>query len=78
MALAIASIPVLTGAVAENFEAQAQKSYEEFLNRTDSEKQIVAEKYEKGMTMVQRVLAKSAGSHALHQRVPEPALFSCP
>lgn len=59
MALAIASIPVLTGAVAENFEAQAQKSYEEFLNRTDSEKQIVAEKYEKGMTMVHRVLAKS-------------------
>lgn len=59
MALAIASVPVLTGEAAERFEAEAQKSYERYLNRSESEQKEVAERYERGMEMVRRVLAKS-------------------
>jgi hypothetical protein len=59
MALAIASIPVLTGDAAKNFEAQAQKSYEDFQNRSEAENEKVTERYEKGMAMVRQVLAKS-------------------
>jgi hypothetical protein len=59
MALAIASIPVLTGNVAKDFEDKAQKSYEDYLNRSEAEKEIVAERYEKGMATVKKVLAKS-------------------
>ena len=59
MALAIASVPVLTGEVAEKFETEAQKSYEKFLNRSQSEKKDVAERYERGMKIVKQVLAKS-------------------
>ncbi len=59
MALAIASIPVLTGEAGKNFEAEAQKTYEAYLNRSEAEKQIVAERYEKGMAAVHKVLAKS-------------------
>ena len=33
MALVIASVPVLTGEVAEKFESQAEKTYEEYLKR---------------------------------------------
>ena len=40
MALAIASVPVLTGKVAEQFEAQAKK-------------------YEQGVLMVKKILAKA-------------------
>jgi hypothetical protein len=59
MALAIASIPVLTGDAAKNFEAQAQKSYEDFQNRSEAENEKVTERCEKGMAMVRQVLAKS-------------------
>lgn len=59
MALAISSVPVLTGEVAEKFETEAQKSYKKYLNRSESEKQEVAERYERGMEMVRKVLAKS-------------------
>ena len=45
MALAIASVPVLTGKVAEQFEAQAEKTYQEYLRRT-SEPATTRPKYE--------------------------------
>lgn len=38
MALVIASVPVLTGEVAEKFESQAEKTYEEYLKRASEEK----------------------------------------
>lgn len=59
MALAISSIPVLTGEVAEKFERQAQQTYETYLNRTEDQKKKAKAKYEQGMKMVQKVLAKS-------------------
>jgi predicted DNA-binding protein YlxM (UPF0122 family) len=59
MATAIATIPVLTGEVAERFEAKAQAAYEKYLNRTPEEERSVRERYEKGMELVRKVLAKS-------------------
>lgn len=59
MALAIASIPVLTGDVAEKFENQAQKTYEDYTHRSDEEKKKAKVQYERGMKMVQKILAKS-------------------
>ncbi len=59
MALAIASVPVLTGEVAERFEAEAQKTYEKYINRSEKEKKETAERYERGMEMVKQMLAKS-------------------
>lgn len=38
MALPIASIPVLTGEVAQRFEEQAQANYQRYLNRTEEQK----------------------------------------
>ena len=38
MALAIASVLVLTGEVTEKFESQAEKTYEEYLKRSSEEK----------------------------------------
>ena len=38
MALPIASIPVLTGEVAQRFEAEAQANYQRYPNRTEEEK----------------------------------------
>lgn len=38
MVLVIASVPVLTGEVAEKFESQAEKTYEEYLKRASEEK----------------------------------------
>ena len=38
MALPIASIPVLTGEVARQFEAEAQANYEWYINRSEEEK----------------------------------------
>ena len=35
MALPIASIPVLTGEVAQRFEERAQANYQRYLNRTE-------------------------------------------
>lgn len=59
MALTIASIPVLTGEVAEKFETEAQNNYKKYINRSEKEKRRVAERYERGMEMVRQVLAKS-------------------
>ncbi len=59
MALTIASVPVLTGKVGEQFETEAQKAYNDYLNRNDEEKRTVSENYEKGMEIVRSVLAKS-------------------
>lgn len=59
MASTIASVPILTGEVAERFETEAQKNYEKYLNRSESEKMEVAERYERGMELVRKVLAKS-------------------
>ena len=59
MAMAIASVPVLTGEVAKKFEAEAQSNYEKYINRSEEEKRNVAERYERGMEMVRKVLAKS-------------------
>lgn len=38
MALPIASMPVLTGEVAQRFEAEAQANYQRYLNRSEEEK----------------------------------------
>ena len=52
MALPIASIPVLTGEVAQRFEAEAQANYEKFLNRTPEEEKAVRERYDRGIERV--------------------------
>lgn len=59
MALAISSIPVLTGDVARNFETQAKETYERHLNSSAVEKKEINARYERGMKMVQKILAKS-------------------
>lgn len=59
MATAIATIPVLTGDVAERFEREAQVTYERSLNRTETEKKELAERNRRGMEMVRKMLAKS-------------------
>ena len=59
MALPIASIPVLTGEVAQRFEAEAQANYEIFLNRTPEEEKAVRERYDRGIERVRKMLAKS-------------------
>ena len=41
MALPIASIPVLTGEVAQRFEAETQANYEKCLNRSPEEEEAV-------------------------------------
>ena len=59
IALPIASIPVLTGEVAQRFEAEAQANYEKFLNRTPEEEKAVRERYDRGMAIVKKVLENS-------------------
>lgn len=59
MATAIATIPVLTGDVAERFEKEAQATYERSLNRTETEKKELTERNRRGMEMVRKMLAKS-------------------
>lgn len=59
MALSIASIPVLTGEVAQQFEAEAQKTFEKFLHRTLEEEKSVRERYDRGMAIVKKVLENS-------------------
>ena len=59
MALPIASIPVLTGEVAQRFETEAQANYEKFLNRTPEEEMAVRERYDRGMAIVKKVLENS-------------------
>ena len=59
MALPIASIPVLTGEVAQRFEAEAQANYQRYLNRSEEEKQADAEALERGFAKLRRILAKA-------------------
>ena len=59
MALPIASIPVLTGEVAQRFEAEAQANYQKMLHRTPEEEKTVKERYNLGIEEVRRMLAKS-------------------
>ena len=59
MATAIATIPVLTGDVAERFEKEAQATYERSLNRTETETKELTERNRRGMEMVRKMLAKS-------------------
>lgn len=59
MALAITSIPVLTGDAAEKFERHAQQNYQSYLHRTKEQKEQSNARYEQGMKMVQEILAKS-------------------
>lgn len=59
MALPIASIPVLTGEVAERFEAEAQATYQRYLNRSEEEKKVEAEALERGFAKLRRMLAKA-------------------
>jgi vacuolar-type H+-ATPase subunit H len=57
MATKIASIPVLTGEVAEQFEREAQQTYEQYLNRSEEERKAI--RYEEGVRKVRAMLAKS-------------------
>ena len=59
MATAIATIPVLTGEVAERFEREAQATYERSLRRTEARKKELAERNKRGMEMVRKILEKS-------------------
>ena len=59
MALPIASIPVLTGEVAQRFEAEAQANYQRYLNSTEEEKKAEAEALERGFDKLRRMLAKA-------------------
>lgn len=55
MALAISSIPVLTGKAAEDFEAQAQKTYADHLESNEKEKKEINSRYERGMQLVKEI-----------------------
>ena len=57
MALEIATIPVLTGAVAERFESQAAEAYQRKLMRDKNAPHSAS--YERGMRMVQKIMANS-------------------
>lgn len=59
MALPIASIPVLTGEVAQRFETEAQQNFQKLLSRTPEEEKLARERYERGRAIVQKVLQNS-------------------
>ena len=59
MALAISSIPVLTGQAAKDFELQAQRTYAEHINSSEVEKAKINSRYEKGMQLVREILNNS-------------------
>lgn len=59
MVLPIASVPELTGEVAQRFEAAAQANYQRYLNLTEEEKAAEAEALERGFTKLRRMLAKA-------------------
>ncbi len=59
MALPIASMPVLTGEVAQRFETEAQATYQRRLNRTEQEKDAQAEALERGFAKLLRMLNKA-------------------
>ncbi len=59
MALPIASMPVLTGEVAQRFESEAQGNYQRSLTRTEQEKKAEAEALERGFAKLRRMLNKA-------------------
>ena len=59
MALPIASIPVLTGEVAQRFEAEAQANYEWYINRSEEEKKADDAILEKKFAELYSMLAKA-------------------
>jgi Skp family chaperone for outer membrane proteins len=59
MALPIASSPVLTGKVAEEFERKAQEEYQRCLNRTEEENRALEESLKKDIESLNYLLAKS-------------------
>lgn len=59
MALAISSIPVLTGEAGAKFEKQAQQAYDSYIHRTEKQKKEINARYNHGMEMVQKMLDKS-------------------
>ena len=59
MALPIASIPVLTGEVARQFEAEAQANYELYINRSEEEKKADEAILEKKFAELYDMLSKA-------------------
>lgn len=59
MALPIASIPVLTGEVAQRFEEQAQANYERYLNRTEEQRKADEATLEKKFAELYRILSNA-------------------
>ena len=59
MAIPIASIPVLTGEVAQRFEEAAQRNYEPWLNRTEEQKKAEDESLAKGLAEFRAFLAEA-------------------
>ncbi|MGN0210805.1 MAG: hypothetical protein ACI391_06795 [Muribaculaceae bacterium] len=59
MALPIASIPVLTGEVARQFESQAQESYEQYVRCSADEKKIAAQTLKQGFDELRQILASA-------------------
>ena len=59
MALPIVSIPVLTGEVAQRFEAEAQANYERYLNRTEDERLAEEIDLKKGFESLRKMLSEA-------------------
>ena len=59
MALPIASIPVLTGEVAQRFEERAQANYEWYINRSEEEKKADEAILEKKFAELYSMLSKA-------------------
>ncbi len=59
MTLQIASIFLLTGEVAQRFEAEAQANYQRYLNRSEEEKKADEVALERGLGKLRRMLAKA-------------------
>ena len=59
MALPIASIPVLTGEVAQRFEERAQANYQRYLNRTEEQKKADEAILEKKFAELYSMLSKA-------------------
>ncbi|MBD5279495.1 MAG: hypothetical protein HDS35_02980 [Bacteroides sp.] len=59
MALPIASIPILTGEVAQKFEMEAQANYQRYLALTEQEKKAEDEALERGLDKLRRMLNKA-------------------
>ena len=59
MALPQASIPVLTGEVARQFEAEAQANYEWYINRSEEEKKADEAILEKKFAELYDMLSKA-------------------